>query len=459
MWKGPNVISPVPNSDRHAEVGVQRRAIFTLPLLQLLSNQLTLRGMAALPALAGMALAPRTAHAEPVTVCLAVASAVAGLIAANNRSDGGMSAVMLATLEYQRAMAGQLASLQAGMAEVLEKLSALPMEVQTLLHRDRLAQLHARLGREVLRYQHEATTRAGTFSSYQAWAADSLTRDEMTDVSRMVSDTVTEVKRGRWLDSLTALYLPASVFAYLGVRSVLGEAPEQQAAQAQRYLDIFDLIEDPDESGSTAADLVTIADEIKQRARELAKMGFKVPSSDEFPPQEVQVGRVAVQDYTARTLVERRSDCRLINPRHPDFGEKCWDTSIYSPERSGERDTIGFFATVKPGFIEARHGMGDKISLRTFEVASGLTLKKIQDLQAPSVPAQEIRVDAKTFDARLAAAKSSAQFTEAIAARDRLDLTVGRLNQLLARSALDAAALSAISSTRQALFRYFDKGA
>ena len=122
-----------------------------------------------------------------------------------------MGAMMTATLEYQRVMAGQLASLQEGMAEVLTKLSALPKEFQALLHHDRLTQLHARLGREVLRYQHEATVRAGTFGSYQSWSADQLTRDEMTDVSRLVSDTVTEIKRGRWLDALTALYLPASV--------------------------------------------------------------------------------------------------------------------------------------------------------------------------------------------------------------------------------------------------------
>jgi hypothetical protein len=468
-----------------SQSGLRRREVLALPLSRVLPSFGTGRLAAVSPIAAGLAFTPRSAQAEPVTACLAVASAVAGLIAANNRSDGGMGAMMTATLEYQRVMAGQLASLQEGMAEVLTKLSALPKEFQALLHHDRLTQLHARLGREVLRYQHEATVRAGTFGSYQSWSADQLTRDEMTDVSRLVSDTVTEIKRGRWLDALTALYLPASVFAYLGVRSVLGEALAQQAAQAQRYLDLFDLIEDPAEPGSVAADLVAVAGEIQQRTRELAKMGFKVPGESDIAPQQVQVGRVAVQDYTPRTLVEQRTECRLVNPRNPDFGERCRDASTYTPERIGESETFGFFATVTPAFIEAQHGRGEKVALRNYVTTTDLTLKKVPNLQPEQLPtgpeggveglakflgdaflaltrsvtpAPELRTDARTTEARQAAARTTAQFKDAEAQRDRLNLTVEKLNQLLARSALDAAALAAVSSTRQSLFRYFGKG-
>ena len=59
------------------------------------------------------------AKAEPLAVCMAVASAVMGAIQAHNASDGGAKTLATATLEYQRVISGQLNAVLTGIAQLL----------------------------------------------------------------------------------------------------------------------------------------------------------------------------------------------------------------------------------------------------------------------------------------------------------------------------------------------------
>jgi hypothetical protein len=416
------------------------------------------------------------------------------LIAAHNRSDGGIGAVMSATLEYQRVIAGQLMSLQEAMAEVLVRISSLSKELQTLIQGERLSDLHALFGRQIIRYNQEATSRAGSFrGDYTAWMEDNQTRRELGDISLKLSEAVSEVLRGRRLDAMTALYLPAAVYASLGVRAALGEDQPQLAVEAQRYVSLFDLIEDPAEPGSVASDLSLIAGEISQRTRELAKMGFIAPVEDAFDAQVVQLGRVAVQDYTPSAVV--RYECEYV-PRpgsNRDIPDRCLRVPVYGPARVGARESFGFFATITPVLVEARHGDAPAISIRQFQVEPKLSIDKVPDLQPP-LAASDVspsgaagtaavgktfsevfsaatrkailvmtlapthNAEAPTTKDRQTFAKSTPQYAEAQAAQKRLSETVDNLNLLLARSVLNAAALSAVASTRISLFRYFGKG-
>src|SRR4051812_35469493 len=86
------------------------------------------------------------AVAEPVTTCIAIGTAVASAVASHNRTDGGMGAIAQATLEYQRILSSQLASLQLGMTEVLERLNNLPAEVQKRITQARIDEVNATIG-------------------------------------------------------------------------------------------------------------------------------------------------------------------------------------------------------------------------------------------------------------------------------------------------------------------------
>ena len=430
-----------------------------IPLVALRRLGLPILGVSA-------AAVPSTVRAEPITICLAVGSAIAGLIAAHNRSDGGMGAVLKTTLEYQRNLTAQLASVQEGMAQVLARVDALPKEIQGLLRKERLEDLHAKFGGSIIRYRQEVVSRASTFPNYQAWMQHDVTRLTLADIDNQLGQAVAEVQRGRWLDPLTTLYLSAAAYAALGVRSALGEQPAQLKAEAQRYLDLFQLSADPREVGSSAAEMALRFATIEQLRSQLSKQGFPVSQDDAAATVDVRLGLVTIRDYKPRTLIKRSSDCRLRG-RNPDFGEICWDTSTYASERNGPSETFEYVAAVAPISLEERVMDGPAISIRQFSVAQALTVRAapgaknmasasfaFASVRAETIP-PVVAIEALTSEARLEASKTAPQFKAAEEARALLDRTISNLNLETAHVALCAGALVAASSTRQGMFKVF----
>jgi hypothetical protein len=467
-----------------SQVGLRRRQLLTLSLGHLFARKSSahaLRNFMALFATSGAALLPTRVAAEPVTIALAVASTVAGLIAANNRSDGGMGAILKTTLEYQRVMSQQLLSLQQGMGELLVKVNALPGEIQRQLHQERLNALHAKLGGLVVRYHQEASVRASRFNSYQEWTEDNNTKVVLNDILIQLDQVAGEVVRGRWIDALTALYLPSAVYTSLAVRGALGERPEQLKAEAQRYLDLFQLVESDDEFGSAASDLVIRSSNVEQATKELAAQRLVVPNTDVSSATELRMGRVAVQDYTPRTLISATKFCVPPSPDNNNNSLRCRDTSTYANERIGERETFGFFVKITPFFVQSTAVKGaPSIAIRQLTVDSTLRTDIINFALEPDdllrvstmlaklgkvasstslIPPTIITSDARTSEARKAVALRSPEYQKGELARVLLSDTVARFNEETARVALCLGALTAASLTRQGLFKFFGREA
>lgn len=446
----------------------QRRKLLLSSLAMLLNPRacISLKGSAAIFLAAGTGLRSAPAIAEPVTICLAIASAVASLIAANNRSDNGIGAVLSASLEYQKTMAGQLFSIQDSMASLLQKVNELPNEMRALFYQERLQRLHADLGVQIIRYTQEASVRAGTFKTYQAWTNDPQTRIVLGSVVDQLDQLAARVIHDRWFDSVSALYVISAVFTSLGARSALGDKQLQLMAEAQRYLDLFQLMSAVDESGSSAASLAVHHANLEQIERELVKQGFVMPVADSTSTQKILLGKLAIQDYTPPILLRKVEHCTRIS-HNIDIPPKCRTERIYSKARFGELDTFGFYIQVRPYFVSGgkQRGSIDSVEIKQFASESSLITDVISPNASPDISIGPIsvtstvvtQVEAKTREARLANANSSDVFKQADIKRNLISDLLSKYNEEAALAALDAGTLIVLNAARRNVFIFFGK--
>jgi hypothetical protein len=401
-------------------------------------------------------------RADPVTIGLAIGSTIAGLIASSNRSDGGIGAMLQANLQYQRILTEQLVSIQDALVDVMTKLNSMPDEFRRELREGRLADLHAKLGQQVLRYKHEVHVRASKFGSYQAWQSNELTRSELDDIRNNFSSVAAEVERGAWLDPLTALYLPVAAFTSLGVRTALGEQREPLKAEAQRFLTLLSLVEDSSQPGSTAAELVRLKDIADQQRKELLTFGYAAPiDASTAVEAQVLMGRLNIQDFTPRHITVRRPQkCSLRNRAHPDYGDgDCHDDNDWAPDRFGELEGFAYYAVIKPSVVSNPGAKGTgSIEIQQLRVSSELSTKSVAATAAAPTGKQVAveRVDAQTREARMASAQKLPPYDIAKANRELFERAVLRYNQTLVLIAIGASALVAAATCKRALLHTFE---
>lgn len=461
---------------------IRRRQLLALSVGELVLRSSVRRGASVLWSV-GAASWTRPAQADPLTAGIVIATAVAGLVASHNRSDGGSGAMLKASVQYQRVIADQLASVQMGLASVLDAIKDVRKEILLSEHRSRLAQLHSLLGVQVERYSQEVINRGSRFDTYESWLKNENTRSRLQDISNHLDTAAATIRQGRHLDAITALYLPSAAYASLAVRSALGDEPRQLKAEAQRYLDLFDLMEQPDVPGSVAADLEERNNNILQRTSELQRQNFLVPKEDGNAMVRVELGRVAIQDYSPKILISTDDDCYRVPGSDNDVAERCVKVQTYSPERFGDVETFQFFANVRAFEVANRASEdGPLVAIRQFSleatslesvkygpvrklfrrrpylglVMPGTTIPLLPD-EEPVLP-NVVRVAAATSDERKAAAMRTNEAKGVQQIHASLMESIVHLNRELAYACLDAWALAAVSSTRLQIFRFFDEG-
>src|SRR3982751_354300 len=157
----------------------------------------------------GLGLMSGGARAQYVEVAMAGGSAVVSLISSRRKSDGGMGAMMKASLAYQRILSEQMVSLQNGMVQLLRDVEQLPEKFQKLLYKNDLQRMQNDVGAYLMRYDEEAKQRASQFASYQAWKNNPLTIENSQSILFGLNQSIALLHKSGQCDVMTALYIPS----------------------------------------------------------------------------------------------------------------------------------------------------------------------------------------------------------------------------------------------------------
>jgi hypothetical protein len=313
-------------------------------------------------------------------VALAVSSAVCGMVASRKKSDGGVGAMLTASIEYQRVMAQQLQDLQLGMAQVLAKLNELPTAIRAALYEERLNALQAEIGASIIQYNNEVTAAAVSYASYQEWSQNALARQRMLAIWMRLDVAVTKIDQGRWGDAVTSLYLPPALFASMGAIALLGES-HRLKAEAQRYLDLMQRALDPKEKNSIGSDLSAREARFKSIAQSLKVLGVQLPPAEQTAPMRIVLGEVAVQHYVpAQPAIKK--NCYY----EKEVGRRC-DVDI--PAKAaifGQTDGFSFVLTIEPTTVTDGKPSGSNFGVRQF-IPTKFEVTKGASANAPLVRA------------------------------------------------------------------------
>lgn len=452
------------------DVALSRRSLIGVGLAKVVSKSL-----AGVGASLGPLLTALPARADPVTIGLTIGTAVAGMIAANNRSDGGMGAILQANLAYQRVLTQQLAAVQDAMAVLMVRVSELPEAFQRELKRERLNQLQGKLGALLIQYQTEISRGAQFPGGFSSWIKDSTTQQSFVYLMNEMDNAVATATHERWADPISCLYLCAAVHASLGVRKVLGDPEPALMAKAQSFLNVFDIAEDPGVSGSCAESLNRNGSVLVEATKKLSPW-LVLPDGESNLTADGWLGGVSIQDYTPR--IPKEMDCviepgvvqnnpelapiipSLVDYRIARLRRSCYTISPAVDARFGVKEKFDFRARAKIYYIEST--LKNTPNVQILQVALDTLRTEVATPTPPQIPDQVIQaipvlnVDARTSPARLDAASKSPSFAAAAQRYNDMATAVESRNIAGANIALAAASLAAIADTRRSLFRTFN---
>lgn len=361
--------------------------------------------------------------------------------------------MLSASIEYQRVLASQLASVQQGMADILNKMSALGDEIRLTADRTWIARLHTDLAYIVLSYQSELVRAGNSGWDYTTWASNPLTQAKFVALYLKVDAALAEVESGNRTDEMTSLYLTPALYAAIGVCSVLGESQQSLKGMAQRFLDLFARASDPNVKGSVAFELNRRASALEKSGQSLMAEGFPLSMPQDAATQNMEVGAVRVQHYIAAPKGQKRYCTR--SPRSGSEGggaDNCNYMEVTLPPITGEQNYYRFSLPVTPFLVGDSQRAGGAFAIRQFDASSDVSMAGAQ--ASDSYPLH--RVDAPSESARRQAALvADAGGRAAQQKASRIRAYVARYNEDAAYCALYAAVLVSLSNARRDTFGFF----
>jgi hypothetical protein len=180
-----------------------------------------------------------------VVAALAVASTVAGLIAAHNRSDGGATALLSANYELLKEALKKLDRMETVVTDVLQKLYELPDEIDKQLKQQNTRRLQNELGAVVTGYLETVSTKdpAQTFT---AWRKSKSTQRDIGNLLSRLQKSRQELKTEGMIDPSTALVLSPLCLVEHNLLNILDDPPDRIVATLNNvYLPWLDAIVDP----------------------------------------------------------------------------------------------------------------------------------------------------------------------------------------------------------------------
>ncbi|WP_140953494.1 hypothetical protein [Cupriavidus pinatubonensis] len=411
-------------------------------------------------------LAPRTANAVPVTAVIAIATAVAGMAASQNQSDGGIGAQFKASLEYQRIMVGQITALQAAMAHVIDKLNRIEGEIESIITKESLKQVQAKIDVAIDSYRQQVDI-SSVASSYQAWAENRDVRDKLKQIRDKLDDAISTIIARQWIDPLTVVYFISAIFASLSVSSVLDKnSPEIIRIRGRDYLTKLSRFDDTDSIDSIFSKLQKHSAICSALFDQLNKQyGYNAPADDSTRSDEVLLNEVVIQDFTPSYDI-------------PHFGN-----GPAPKDRVGPSENFEYISRVSRTYVQSDPIQGvSSVALRQLSVdnlvitrrptpgagprrppqritVSGVSLPGLPSIPSFTLalppPIEKIQVDARTPAERESAANSGSSYATAVEARKTLSQTIDLINQETAQVALCGNGLAVVAKARRGLLRFF----
>lgn len=274
-------------------------------------------------------VAPTPARAEVVTVALAVASVVAGLIASHNRrGDGPM---LLALNEKVDVLIGQVASLQRSVGMVLVRLAELPNKFDGLLKEEQTRKTHIAIQAAIRTYETKIQPIRKNYPTLSDFRRNDGAMRDLQAVLDALYREVSFLDASKAYGPNTALLIPSAIALEKALLQTRGDPPKDIAERLEQTMPWFAKVADP--SLPTSAEAYRLG-AIRRREESMgAAAATQFGRALELRPGTVVFDCAGVDDYEPRHQVTL--SCRYS--RAAD-GEIC--NTFKFPERVGPRERM-----------------------------------------------------------------------------------------------------------------------
>lgn len=338
-----------------------------------------------LSAFAVSALTPLDAKAW-VAAALAAAGAVAGMIAAHNRGDGGLSAMLTANFDLLNVAISKLDDIQTRLTDIYVQLMGLTGEVDNLLTRAATRRLHVEMLGVVKGYEEKLLKRDPTMS-FARWQKDPTTVADMSNLLARMHKARQELNVQDLADPATALVAATTGFVETNIMNVLGYGTYEITATIDVvYLPWLDGIMDSGRADSAAGYAVAAGERLKSWS-EKASLNPIGKSLGMKPGNSALLACTGVNDYTPSQPINKRQ----CDP--PSIANSWTPTNEFvSPSDAKARiETLAYYRhcyIAHVGDTDPRVGVRDRLaisaSLQETEVVLGGNQTGLLELSAPS---------------------------------------------------------------------------
>lgn len=183
---------------------------------------------------------------------LAVASVVAGMIAAHNRRDSG-GAVLSAMNQKLDVLINQVASVQQSVAMVLDRLAALPDRIDELLKENEARNGRIAIKAALVRYTDQIRSVRSGYPTLEAYRKDARAMADLQAVLNAFYDAWGRLKAQEAYDPYTALLVPSAIALEHSMLLLRGDPPHGIVVRMERNLEWFDKVADATVPTSAAA--------------------------------------------------------------------------------------------------------------------------------------------------------------------------------------------------------------
>lgn len=284
-------------------------------------------GRSAVPVLPAAGLfVPGAAQAEPVTTTLAIASTIAGMVAAHNRR--GSEAVLTALGGKIDVVVAQTASIQQAVSTVLEKLAALRGEIDGLFRQSELRTQQAAVRATAVRYVDRIQSVRQLFPTLQEFRRQDGVMRDVQDLLNDLYRAVSTLDAVRAYGPSSALVLPSAFIMEYALLTIRGDDPRVVTARLERNIALCDRFADPRIPESTESYRATAA----ARLDDLTKAALANPLGRQLG---LKPGSIPFDCVGADVAVEKsqnpfRWQTRLANPVKTDIQERMFSKLVFS---------------------------------------------------------------------------------------------------------------------------------
>ncbi len=201
--------------------------------------------LTALPAF----LAPAPAHAQ-VAEGIAIASAIAGMIAAHNRREGAMLPAMNEKLDL---LIEQVASLQQGVSVVLDRLAALPAQFDDLLKENEARNTRLAVEAALASYGKLSRRFRRDYGSVDEFRRDAFVMAHVQDIADRLDQAMSTLQSMGEYGPTTALLVPSAIALERSLMILRGVAPAKVAGAMEEERFWFDKVLDLKEGKSVVS--------------------------------------------------------------------------------------------------------------------------------------------------------------------------------------------------------------